>query len=89
MKITPAIIANIHKGKAFSSITDLNLSGKNIEEIDDISSLIDLKKLNLSKNEISNLDGISFNRDITWLDVSNNKLETTIHIKKLIKLTGN
>ena len=50
-----------------TALESLDVSNKDIEEVDDISACVDLKKLNLSKNKIHDLQGINDNKDLTWL----------------------
>jgi Leucine-rich repeat (LRR) protein len=71
-----------------TALESLDVSNKDIEEVDDISACVDLKKLNLSKNKIHDLQGINDNKDLTWLNVSNNQMEHLKDLQRLRKLRG-
>jgi len=85
MKLTAVEISSLTGGKDVTSLETLDVSNKEIEEVDDISACVDLKKLNLSKNKIQDLQGINDNRDLTWLNVSNNLLDQLKDLKRLKK----
>jgi Leucine-rich repeat (LRR) protein len=89
MKLTPALLSTtIPKGFTIATVKELNLSNKEIDEIEDLSVCLELKKLNISKNRLSTLDSVSFNMELTWLDVSNNNIGSLEKVKKLKKLNG-
>lgn len=87
MRLTPAYISGL-VGKQVNQIDALDLIDKDIDELDDLSPLVELKKLNLSQNRISNLDGLSYNVELTWLNLSNNQLQSLKGVAKFDKLTG-
>lgn len=89
MKLTPALLSTtIPKGFTITTVKDLNLSSKEIDEIEDLSICLELRKLNLAKNNLTSLDSLAFNYELTWLDVSNNNITTLEKVKKLKKLNG-
>ncbi|MEJ6951026.1 leucine-rich repeat domain-containing protein [Natronospora cellulosivora (SeqCode)] len=61
----------------FNEITELDLSGKDIEDISNLADLglNNLEVLNLSNNNISSLEGINLN-SLKSLDLSDNGIET-------------
>jgi len=86
MKLTAPEISSLTGGKDVTALESLDVSNKDIEEVDDISACVDLKKLNLSKNKIHDLQGINDNKDLTWLNVSNNQMEHLKDLQRLKKL---
>lgn len=71
-----------------TTITELKLSNRDIDEIEDLSCCVELKKVDLSKNKLSDLTAISENKDITMLNISNNHLLGLSRIKDLTKIAG-
>ena len=87
MKLTPAFISGIASGD-IREVKQLDLSGKEIKEMDDISCCVELKKLNLSKNQLTKLYGIGFNKEITWLNVASNRLSSLLGLQMMTKVCG-
>ena len=73
------------------NITTLDLSMKNIKNLEGISYLTNLTSLNISLNALTSLD-LSNNTKLTWLDASNNALVTVDKLPsslKYLNLFGN
>jgi gliding motility-associated-like protein len=68
------LIANI------STVTSLDVSGKNITDLTGIQDFLALTKLYCAKNQLTDLD-VSKNISLTFLDCNNNKL-TSINVVK-------
>ena len=65
-----------------------NARAKNIDEMEDLSSCIELKKFLLSGNKLKQLDeGIGFMNSLTYLDVSHNHLDSLNGIQRLTRLS--
>jgi len=86
MKISPAYLSSLIGGANITTIQKIDLSGKDIEELEDISECVEVKKLNLSKNKLSTLQSIIDNTELTWLNASENKLTNLKGVNKLSKL---
>jgi Leucine-rich repeat (LRR) protein len=74
------------------AVEELNLSGREITHVDDISHYVNLHKLNLSNNKLSSSDslsGIARNKGLTLLNLSKNSLDAVDFLKKLHSLSGN
>ena len=69
----------------YSNITELDLSGKGLTKLPDLSIYINLKKLNCSENEITSLDNLP--QTITYLDCFGNplKYDFTPTLENIIK----
>lgn len=75
-----------------AQLDGINLSGKELSAVDDISHLKDLHKLNLSDNCFSTadaLDGLARNSELSFLNLAKNKLQSAEFVSGLQKLTGN
>jgi Leucine-rich repeat (LRR) protein len=87
MKLTPAYIGGI-AGQDVRTVEKLDLSKKEIKEMDDISCCVELKRLDLSQNQLSKVYGINFLKEITWLNLSSNKLTSIVGLQMMTKLNG-
>lgn len=89
MKLTPAYLSS-----NFQNVIDMesiDLSGKNITHIDDISFLVNLKRLNLSGNSLKSgesLSGLQYCKSLVWLDLGGNQLSDVHHLLGLRNLNG-
>ena len=68
------------------SLKKLNLSGHQIETIENIEILDSIQNLNLSKNQITSLNGLNQLKNLKILDVSSNQITTWEGISKLTGL---
>lgn len=84
-RLTPLVVSSKYKGN-ITTIEEIDFSQKGIEEIEDLSSCVELKKINLNHNELSSLDGLNFNLELTVINASNNQL-TSSALSQLSKLT--
>lgn len=69
----------------------IDLTGKSITHIDDISFLVNLKRLNLSNNFLKSgesLSGLQYCKSLVWLDLSGNQLSDIHHVLGLRNLNG-
>ena len=89
VKLTPALIASYSTGNTVTDVQNVNCSNKNIDELDDLSPCIELRKLDLSNNSLNSLEGISHNYELSWLNAAHNKLDDLQHLSRLQGLTGN
>lgn len=88
VKVTPAWLAG--QVEEAAQKREINLKGKEITQIDDISHLVELKKLDLSSNQLKhpdNLNGLSHLRHLSVLNLSHNQLPDLAHIFGLRNLT--
>ncbi len=74
--ITRELVLKLGQSKNESSIFCLNLSGRNIEEIEGLEKLTKLKELNLSINKIKKLKGLENTKELKDLNASNNMIQT-------------
>lgn len=58
----------------FLQAESVDLSGRNLEELDDLSICKLLKKISLKSNRLANLDCLQLNLRLTWIDVQGNRL---------------
>jgi Leucine-rich repeat (LRR) protein len=92
MKLTPAIIASQAAGVDLQQLKDLNMSKKDINHIEDISTCGNLHKLILSHNKLSSTDsiaGLQYLPSLTLLNLSGNQLESFEGVQRLKTLFGN
>lgn len=66
----------------------LSLNGCNINNINFLANLINLKTLNLSNNFISNIDSLSKLVNLKNIDLSHNKIYDFTPLSKLVQLSG-
>ncbi|KAF9947410.1 hypothetical protein BGZ72_010575 [Mortierella alpina] len=86
MKLTPAFIASQAAGADLQQLKDLNLSKKDINHIEDISTCVNLHKLILSHNSLSSADalaGIQYLPSLTLLNLSGNQLDSFEGVQRL------
>ncbi|KAG9324373.1 hypothetical protein KVV02_004968 [Mortierella alpina] len=86
MKLTPAVIASQAAGADLQQLKDLNLSKKEINHIEDISTCVNLHKLILSHNSLASADalaGIQYLPSLTLLNLSGNQLDSFEGVQRL------
>ncbi|KAF9155747.1 hypothetical protein BG015_008782 [Linnemannia schmuckeri] len=86
MKLTPAIIASQAAGVDLQQLKDLNMSKKEINHIEDISTCVNLHKLILSHNKLASTDsiaGLQYLPSLTLLNLSGNQLDSFEGIQRL------
>ncbi|KAF9967190.1 hypothetical protein BGZ70_010469 [Mortierella alpina] len=86
MKLTPAVIASQAAGADLQQLKDLNLSKKDINHIEDISTCVNLHKLILSHNSLASADalaGIQYLPSLTLLNLSGNQLDSFEGVQRL------
>jgi len=86
VKATLLYISSI-AGSDVTSIESLDLSKREIDELDDLSPCVELKRLDLSNNILSDLEGISSNVGLALLNLSHNSLESLLQLSALQNLT--
>jgi Leucine-rich repeat (LRR) protein len=87
MRLTLAKISEWNAGKDLRLLEVLDARNKELEELDDISSCIELRKLLLSENRLTQIvEGIGFAISLTYLDVSYNQLTSLIFVQRLVRL---
>ena len=90
MKLTPAVVADLHKGTLIQDLKEAKLSNLEINQIEDISVCISLCKLDLSQNRLespTSLAGLHYMKGLTMLNLSKNALKDIDQLKGLKKLT--
>lgn len=75
-------------GEPASDVTELNLSGKDITNVDSMAECTSLRKLNLSKNMLKSIDALGSLPSLTWLSLAQNQLESVQGLESLDKLNG-
>lgn len=75
-------------GEAASDVTELNLSGKDITNVDSMEECTSLRKLNLSKNALQSIGGIGSLPSLTWLSLAQNQLKSMQGLESFDKLNG-
>ncbi|KAI9159246.1 hypothetical protein H9P43_008586 [Blastocladiella emersonii ATCC 22665] len=87
VKLTPLFVSE-HAAQHLQEITKLELNGKEIDAIEDISALVNLRVLELEDNRLDNdaLEGLSHNAALTKLNLKKNALESFAGLDKLHKL---
>ncbi|KAG0289163.1 hypothetical protein BGZ96_007202 [Linnemannia gamsii] len=86
MKLTPAIIASQAAGVDLQQLKDLNMSKKDINHIEDISTCVNLHKLILSHNKLTSTDsiaGLQYLPSLTLLNLSGNQLDSFEGVQRL------
>lgn len=69
----------------FQNITDLNLSSNNIEDLNELSNLRNVKILNMSCNKIVNICGLeSMMGKLEKLVLSHNRIASLVYFKNLV-----
>ena len=68
-------------------VIELNLSGKSIKELEDLSPCVSLRKLRLDENQLENLECLEYCNGLTWLSVRSNRLHSFGPLSRLSKLT--
>ncbi|KAJ1908869.1 hypothetical protein IWQ60_011483 [Tieghemiomyces parasiticus] len=89
MKLTPVVLTQ-HATVSITEAKEFNLSGKDIDEVEDISCCIELRKLNLSNNRLSgsqSTDGLRRLTSLTWLNLAHNELDQGEFLRDLTELT--
>lgn len=71
---------------AYDVIEELNLSNKEIQNINGIEVFHNLHNLNLSNNNISNIDSLSTLTNLSFLELDNNVIEDIDILSNLTKL---
>jgi len=91
MKLTPAIIASTAAGVDLQQLKELNMSKKDINHIEDISTCVNLHKLILSHNSLASTDsiaGLQYLQSLTLLNLSGNQLDSFEGVQRLKTLFG-
>jgi Leucine-rich repeat (LRR) protein len=86
-KLTPAIISG--KYGTPGEVIKIEFSNRDIEELDDLSPCVELKKVDLRNNKLSSLEGLNFNKEITDLNISGNQFNSLEDVKNMTKMKGN
>ncbi|WP_163340810.1 leucine-rich repeat domain-containing protein [Desulfopila sp. IMCC35008] len=69
-----------------SKLIELNLKGRSIQSIDELSGLTSLQSLDLSFNQITNIDVLENMKNLTILSLIDNPLESLLPLSGLTKL---
>ena len=72
--------------KKYTDLTRLSLNENQLNEVGEISFLINLKWLHLSSNQIQSLMGLGNLTQLNWFDFDSNKIESLEGIEKLTQL---
>lgn len=70
-----------------SDVTELDLSGKGIKDISELSKCTSLEKLDLRDNKISDLTPLMDLSELSWLCIWNNEVEDVLPLMGLSKLS--
>lgn len=70
-----------------SDVTELNLSGKNIQDISDLAKCAQLQTLNLKDNDIKDLSALEGLTNLTWLCLYDNDISDVSSVGQLTALT--
>lgn len=70
-----------------SDVTELNLSGKNIQDISELAKCLQLRTLNLKDNDIKDLSALEGLENLTWLCLYDNDISDVASVGQLTNLT--
>ena len=80
-------VQNLKDKKTASKLTEINVSGNNIEDLTPIKDITTLEYLNVSKNKIKDINAIENMAVLNALNISSNKIEDIEPVGKLTRLT--
>lgn len=86
MKLTEELIAQASDTKPVSSVTDLTLPNKKLNDISCLKELANLVRLDLSHNCLRSIKALSNCRSLKWLSVASNDLQSLDGIEILTNL---
>jgi hypothetical protein len=85
-ELSPVLQKAREQGKPFDQITELNCLGMNLENLDGIEQLVNLKILYCNSNRLTNLNGIENLRNLKILYCHSNRLTNLNGIENLNNL---
>ena len=91
MKLTTEIISEIYQNKPLESLKEINVSKKEIDQVEDISACKQLRKLQLAHNELvdeKSIAGLKNLDEMILLNLSNNKFKDFTGFQHFQKLNG-
>ena len=80
-------LQNLKNKKTTAKLTEINVSGNNIEDLTPIKDVTTLEYLNVSKNKIKDINAIENMVVLNALNISSNKIEDISTVEKLTRLT--
>lgn len=72
-----------------SAIMTIDLHGRKIEEVDDLSFCKQLRRLDVSRNLLSSLHFASMNLELRWLKAADNRLSSGLDLKQSLQHLAN
>ena len=80
--VSMALLSEFVEGDPLSA-TEMKVSGRELEELPDLSVCSALKRLDLSSNKFQSIDFLSNCRDITWLSIKDNQVQDISPLKRM------
>eukprot|EP00250_Pteridium_aquilinum_P006746 c16598_g1_i1 orf=627-1964(-) len=86
MKLTEELIAQASKGAPPSSVTNLALPNKQLQEVSCLKALANLGRLDLSHNRLQSIEALSNCKNLKWLSIASNELRSLSGVELLSSL---